>query len=120
MGRRMNIQRLKFAWARGARIQIRDDKFTEGAWLEAPGFSAGDFEYRIHPDDEHLQYGFLSRALRDAAIHDDFEFADTWDAALALASYHSPRHFLVLTQADAYLLHCFWLDFTEYLADEGL
>lgn len=74
----MDIQRLKFAWARGARLQMN--------YLSA-GFMGSDFKpshaddgwrvmngthfqsqrsYRIHPDDAHLEYGPISSALREA------------------------------------------------------
>jgi hypothetical protein len=47
--------RQNFAAARGARIQI---------------FVA---ETRIHPDDEHLQYGPISTALREIALTGDYK-----------------------------------------------
>ena len=56
------MSRLLFAAARGARIE--DDGV--GAWSESRfvHLVGGDWEYRIHPDDEHLQYGPISTALR--------------------------------------------------------
>jgi hypothetical protein len=74
----MKDKRLDFAYARGARCQWRfkdrhpaDDGnwFTgapprvvrKGSWAEVK-------EFRLHPDDEHLQYGPISSALRHEAL----------------------------------------------------
>lgn len=80
----MDIQRLKFAWAHGARIQ-RDYKvigYMGKGWKPSPkddgwrdadpylshlGVIGAPETWRIHPDDEHLQYGPVSAALRDIA-----------------------------------------------------
>ena len=51
-------RRQMFAAARGARIQI----FVS--------------ETRIHPDDEHLQYGPISTLLREMALTGDCDGAD--------------------------------------------
>ena len=60
------MSRLLFAAARGARIQARLFEFDE--WANSPGFRFKNLEaYRIHPDDEHLQYGPISSALRERA-----------------------------------------------------
>ena len=66
----MNLQRLKFAWARGARIQYQwNEKSPDSAWLAAHYPEEGN---RIHPDDEHLQYGPVSTAFRDLARFTDY------------------------------------------------
>jgi hypothetical protein len=60
------MSRLLFAAARGARIQTND----RGGWLDAAYIPTADYkgdDFRIHPDDEHLQYGPISTALRDAS-----------------------------------------------------
>jgi hypothetical protein len=63
----MNIQRMKFAHARGARIQCKNYR---RAWvnLAHPGWF-DDTVYRIHPADAHLEYGPLSTALREHVIY---------------------------------------------------
>lgn len=71
------MSRLLFASARGARIETRytyHDTFKRrGAWRTAasvtldPDSAAYPHEQRIHPDDEHLQYGPISTALRESA-----------------------------------------------------
>lgn len=64
----MNIERLKFAWVRGARIQFRNLRPRRGVWIDSPCPRWFPYHgYRIHPDDEHLQYGPLSSALREYA-----------------------------------------------------
>ena len=60
------MSRLLFAAARGARVQ-----WWHASW-EGPADSlSGMLEtpdaYRIHPDDEHLQYGPISTVLREDA-----------------------------------------------------
>ena len=57
----MNLQRLKFAYARGARIECRGFH-REWCVTRAPSWSMVH-EYRINPDDAHLEYGPLSTAL---------------------------------------------------------
>jgi len=53
------MSRLLFAAARGARIQVRVFEFDK--WINTPGIRFGNHDvYRIHPDDEHLQYGQIS------------------------------------------------------------
>lgn len=60
--------RLLMAAARGARVQ--EYSACLNAWVEAdflPKLSDITDECRIHPDDEHLQYGPISTALREIA-----------------------------------------------------
>ena len=59
------MSRLLFAAARGARIEFMDcDRWVE---KELWKFFAVT-PYRIHPDDEHLQYGPISTSTREAAV----------------------------------------------------
>jgi hypothetical protein len=71
------MSRLLFAAARGARIQLRQ---KTGEWTGARLVYIGELDSdfnpefssdRIHPDDEHLQYGPVSTALREMALTDD-------------------------------------------------
>jgi len=57
--------RIAFAFARGARVQY----FWQLKWIAA-GFVDKDIGYtwRIHPNDEWMQYGLLSTMLRNAAL----------------------------------------------------
>lgn len=73
----MNNARLLHAAARGARIQ--EYHFRDEVWFEATGatlqeYSDPEYLFRVHPDDEHLQYGPISSALR-------FRFASEWTLA---------------------------------------
>jgi hypothetical protein len=72
----MDLQRMKFAYARGARFEFRvlADGIPISPWkkIYIPSWNMDDLDYRIHPDDEHLQYGPISTAFRDAAISGDF------------------------------------------------
>ena len=61
--------RIKFAFARGARLQFRRLQDEKDWWYPSRTLSpdAVTVEYRIHPDDEHLQYGPVSSALRESS-----------------------------------------------------
>jgi len=70
------MSRLLFAAARGARIQMKN-RF--GTWVDVQTLAHGHntfYDYRIHPEDEALQYGPISTALREMALTDDCEEAD--------------------------------------------
>ncbi len=115
----MNIQRLKFAWARGARVEkFYADSLT---WQinETPLFRE-DRSYRIHPEDEGLEYGVISRELRRFALHGQTEFRDAGESALALFQVHLPGWFLALDEEGDLQLRSFALFFAEAIADEGL
>lgn len=69
----MNLDRMKFAWARGARVERRYSFHPGGntvpctGWepvAHAPTYEDG-CEYRIFPGHTHLQYGPLSSVLRE-------------------------------------------------------
>lgn len=61
------MSRLLFAAARGARIESEYHNWSTGGydWREANLNNLSGS--RIHPDDEHLQYGPISSALHEAA-----------------------------------------------------
>lgn len=121
----MNLQRLKFAQARGARIQILDiDK--RWCWIFAR-FDDGDREYRIRPGDEHLQYGPISQGLIDWALYGyDTENHPEIDAAeayfnwrLVIEGLQDPRHWPI-PRVSVEDWAMFRLFMAELLADEGL
>lgn len=92
--------RQNFAAARGARIQI---------------FVA---ETRIHPDDQYLQYGPISTALRDMAINDLWP-SKCWKCAIASSAANEfTVYFDSRTGEPDYPL--FYLFLAEFLADSGL
>ena len=61
------MTRLLHAAARGARIQALYDKWETDKCVTVLDLQDPRYDYRIHPDDEHLQYGPISSALRKAA-----------------------------------------------------
>jgi hypothetical protein len=129
------MSRLLFAAARGARIQYRspiDRNWKESAfrlWPDLHDCKTADSLYRIHPADEHLQYGPVSTEVRKAAeniakkayLHDvlghyglaaidDYlsrsnEFGYCWDKAMNATANQKQLFLLILAEA---------------LADEGM
>jgi hypothetical protein len=74
-------------------------------------------EYRIHPDDEHLQYGPISTALRKIA--EDPKYNSSWEHFLANAAANEFTEFFdSRTGEPDYPL--FYLFLAEFLADEGM
>lgn len=123
----MNIQRLKHAWARGARIQIWANGL--GPWVDYERgqnriFEA-QFSLRVHPDDAHLEYGLLSTELRKRVIVGGSlsSLANTARATafnLGNADSVDRPHWTKATPE--YDLDCRFhaLFLAEFLADEGL
>ena len=91
--------RQNFAAARGARIQI---------------FVA---ETRIHPDDEHLQYGPISTELREMAADDSWK-PNSYRVLAAAAANEFKKYFDSRQGEPDYPL--FYLFLAEFLADEGM
>lgn len=109
------MNRLLHAAARGARIGW---KTFSGKWHPALSLTCmqSDFgrdAYRIHPDDEHLQYGPISTQLRNYAL--GLPLTDTcWFSKLLL---HTDGDLHTLPPFDRYI---FLLLMAEALADEGM
>jgi hypothetical protein len=68
------MSRLLFAAARGARIEA----LYQRCWIPLTHISLepNAHAYRIHPNDEHLQYGPISTLLREMALTGDCDGAD--------------------------------------------
>ena len=87
-------------------------------WIPAVAVRTDDmYKYRIHPVDEHLQYGPISTALRDMAEDDGTWRTDLrWNIAHIVANEFN----------DYYDWQCepdyplFYLFLAEFLADEGM
>lgn len=63
------MSRLLFAAARGARIQINGFTATVPSWYDSHKWSSmHESVLRIHPDDEHLQYGPISTAVLEVEM----------------------------------------------------
>ena len=112
------MSRLLHAAARGAKIQTK--WVDSGAAWQTTGqiVLVDDMRYyRIHPADEHLQYGPISTALRDMAEDDGTWRTDLrWNIAHIVANEFN----------DYYDWQCepdyplFYLFLAEFLADEGM
>lgn len=112
----MNIQRLKFAWARGARIQVffNDDPYW---WDDShPTFQGKNHKYRIHPDDVHLEYGPLSKAMRERPQFHECDRVGLVAFAVALELFSEGNTY----SGSAEEWGMFYLFAAELLADEGL
>jgi hypothetical protein len=107
------MSRLLHAAARGARIQAD----YQGVWSGVSGIHLGKtpHDYRIHPDDEHLQYGPISTALREMAVD------DSWNPStyrvLAVATANEFQSYFGGLRENYPL---FYLILAEALADEGM
>jgi hypothetical protein len=108
------MSRLLFAAARGARIQAD----YQGVWSGVSGIHLGKtpHDYRIHPDDEHLQYGPISTALREMAF-DTTLWKPCSYRVLAIAAANEFQVYLGGVRDDYPL---FYLILAEFLADEGM
>ena len=112
------MNRLLHAAARGAKMQTK--WLDSGAQWQTTGqlVLVDDMRYyRIHPADEHLQYGPISTALRDMAEDDGTWRTDLrWNIAHIVANEFN----------DYYDWQCepdyplFYLFLAEFLADEGM
>ena len=109
------MSRLLHAAARGAKMQTK--WLDSGAQWQTTGqlVLVDDMRYyRIHPADEHLQYGPISTALREMAAD------DSWNPSL--------YRVLAVAAANAFQVYfgdepdypLFYLFLAEFLADEGM
>ena len=108
------MSRLLHAAARGAKMQTK--WVDSGAQWQTTGqlVLVDDMRYyRIHPADEHLQYGPISTALRNYAL--GLPKVETcWFSKLLL---HTDGDLHTLPPFDRYI---FLLLMAEALADEGM
>ena len=112
------MNRLLFAAARGARIQAT----LAGQWLTSPLYDAlypyHNVNRRIHPDDEHLQYGPISTAMHEFAKRSNEDFVELGPTVTYID--WSVDLWEDVGQADALHYSLFLLILAEALADEGL
>ena len=109
------MSRLLHAAARGARIECW--LLPQKKWIPAIAVRVADglhIDYRIHPNDEHLQYGPISTALRMLAEDDSWNPSEKRSLAVAVA-----RQFQVFFD-DEPDFELFYLFLAEFLADEGM
>jgi len=110
------MSRLLFAAARGARIQTD----YQNSWIAAAYIPTADYtryDYRIHPADEHLQYGPISTALREMA--EDSSYRGDWEVFFAHVAANEFSEYFDSWQGKPD--HSwFYLILAEFLADSGL
>ena len=112
------MSRLLHAAARGARIE----GLYQRGWIpvfavRTDGLTDGQYKYRIHPDDQYLQYGPISTALRDMA--EQYTYAKCWQDQIADAvADEFTDHYTLRDCEPDYPL--FYLFLAEFLADEGM
>ena len=111
------MSRLLHAAARGARIEAFP---WRKKWITLTHISIvpNKHAYRIHPDDEHLQYGPISTALREMTF-DTTLCKYSWEWSLASsATCEFASGIDASTLAADYDLYYLFL--AEFLADEGM
>lgn len=109
------MSRLLHAAARGARVQA----LYQRVWIPANTISTqvGRYTYRIHPDDEYLQYGPISTELREMAADDSWN-PNSYRVLAAAAANEFKEYFDSRQGEPDYPL--FYLFLAEFLADSGL
>ena len=113
------MSRILFAAARGARIQSRWVDGTQWQTTCQFMFVDGMRCYRIHPNDEHLQYGPVSTALREMAEHNRSDIRPSWEQGLSNFAANQFTEYFDSRQGEPdYPL--FYLFLAEFLADEGM
>ena len=114
------MSRLLHAAARGARIQALDKNLGWILSSHCPLALSNDTRpYRIHPADEHLQYGPISTALREMA--EGVKYDSSWEYYLANTAANE-FHAYFETYFGGLRDDCplFYLILAECLADEGM
>ena len=108
--------RIAFAFARGARVQY----LHQLTWVGANFVSSAtqdNCDWRIHPSDEHLQYGLLSSMLRNSAKDHPIREFDLLCGVVKFDLYFSSN---MVPLIDQYHWRMYELFMAEALADEGL
>ena len=111
------MSRLLHAAARGARVQA----LYQRVWIPANTISTqvGRYTYRIHPDDQYLQYGPISTALREMAEHNRSDIRPSWEQGLSNFAANQFTEYFDSRQGEPdYPL--FYLFLAEFLADSGM
>jgi len=121
------MSRLLHAAARGARIEcwlLPQKKWVDAAYIPTADYTG--YDYRIHPDDEHLQYGLISTALRDCDGDFQWVYIDSehmQDLAIGCAICANYAHNMLhewQQNKDRLTRSLFLLILAEALADEGM
>jgi hypothetical protein len=116
------MSRLLFAAARGARIEGSYKEFDIWNSVSAVRFD-NFYDYRIHPNDEHLQYGPISTALREMAESSkaNVYVFPHFPPYFGFGVEHQTQAEVDSARASDELTHSlFYLILAECLADSGL
>lgn len=113
------MSRLLFAAARGARIQRYMPDMIWCVTNNMPVTTART-NYRIHPDDAHLQYGPVSAALRERAALADRDDLPLVELEAGCFLCYDSHYFQYLECNDRTTRQTYVLLMAEALADEGL
>ena len=111
------MNRILFAAARGARVQVLGKNINEFWWNTLDFSKMHSHDYRIHPEDAHLEYGPISTELRKEAL------SEFWSARWIVADAFVQDY---ISDYDADVIHnftdsrTFLLLLSEALADEGM
>ena len=114
------MSRLLHASARGARIE----GLYQRGWIpvfavRTDGLTDGQYKYRIHPDDQYLQYGPISTALREMAEDPALWTSKCWKWSIASSAANEFNVYFDAWRCEPdYPL--FYLILAEFLADEGM
>ena len=110
------MSRLLFAAARGAHIEdyiLR--KWTSSEYVY---ITEGRYAHRIHPNDQHLQYGPISTALRELAEKGKEPY--TLVGLMALKAFEYEWEYPAANEDECAHAQMLALILAEALADEGL
>jgi hypothetical protein len=88
-------------------------------WISAIAVRSDDmYNYRIHPEDAHLQYGPVSTALREMTLDKTLcKFSWEWTLASSATCEFASGIDAATLAADYDLYYLF---LAEFLADEGM
>jgi hypothetical protein len=115
------MRRLLFAAARGARIEAKSGSewcpaLSLPCWIHDP-------VYRIHPDDEHLQYGPVSTEIKTMACQHHWlkqRFIPSLALDVILLTPYADRWMTTWGSQSPFERSLALLILAEALADEGL
>lgn len=103
------------AVARGARMQRKH--FQAKVWTPSPSTQEQDaYDYRVHPDDAHLEYGPISKALIAFAVTSQWPYTTAGDLAEVIFRRMSQYPFVL--KSELMQARMFALLLAEMLADE--
>ena len=117
------INQILMAAARGARIQFTGNATWDDTDCIVLGIDPRIVEYRIHPDDEHLRFGPISGALREAAMNPPHSLDEALFAAsgkLVVRVEGKLNDYLSYGPAPEFHRSLFLLILSEALSEEGL